>query len=323
MRPFFQKLLAGSMSLTLASLALAKEMRAADTHPIDYPTVQAVLHMGKLIEQRTNGRHTLKMYPSSQLGQEKDTIEQTKLGAVDINRVNMGPFNNIVPETNVPSLPFAFRSKAHMRAVMDGQVGEDILKAFEAHGFVGLAYYDSGARSFYNTKKPILTPDDLKGMKIRVQQSDLFVDTMRALGANATPMPYGEVYTGLKTGVIDGAENNWPSYESSKHFEVAKYYSMNEHSMSPEVLVMSKRTWDGLTPEDQAIFRAAAKESVAVMRKLWDEREMKSEATVRAGGAQINAVDKTPFIEAMRPVYEKYLKDDTLRSLLKRIQDTK
>jgi tripartite ATP-independent transporter DctP family solute receptor len=323
MNPFFRKLLAGSVGVTLTSFALAKEMRAADTHPIDYPTVQAVLHMGKLIEQRTNGRHTLKMYPSSQLGQEKDTIEQTKLGAVDINRVNMGPFNNIVPETNVPSLPFAFRSKAHMRAVMDGPVGEDILKAFEPHGFVGLAFYDSGARSFYNTKKPILTPDDLKGMKIRVQQSDLFVDTMRALGANATPMPYGEVYTGLKTGVIDGAENNWPSYESSKHFEVAKFYSMNEHSMSPEVLVMSKRTWDGLSPEDQAIFRAAAKESVAVMRTLWDEREVKSEATVRAGGAQINAVDKTPFIEAMRPVYEKYLKDEKLRSLLKRIQDTK
>ncbi len=279
--------------------------------------------MGKLIEERSKGRHSLKMFPSSQLGQEKDTIEQTKLGAIDLNRVNMGPFNNIVPETVVPSMPFVFRSVEHMRKVMDGPVGDDILKAFEAHGFIGLAFYDSGARSFYNSKKPIKTVDDLKGMKIRVQQSDLFVDTMRALGANATPMPFGEVYTSLKTGVIDGAENNWPSYESTKHFEVAKFYSVNEHSMSPEVLVMSKRSWDALNAEDQAIIRTAAKDSVKVMRDLWDAREKSAREKVIAGGAQINTVDKVPFIDAMRPVYEKYLKDEKLRALLKRIQDTK
>jgi tripartite ATP-independent transporter DctP family solute receptor len=317
------QLVACAVSSALALSASAKEFRSADTHPIDYPTVQAVVHMGKLIEERSKGRHTLKLFPSSQLGQEKDTIEQTKLGAIDLNRVNMGPFNNIVPETVVPSMPFVFRSVEHMRKVVDGPIGDDILKSFEAHGFVGLAFYDSGARSFYNTKKPIKTVDDLKGMKIRVQQSDLFVDTMKALGANATPMPFGEVYTSLKTGVIDGAENNWPSYESTKHFEVAKFYSVNEHSMSPEVLVMSKRSWDALSAEDQAIFRAAAKDSVKVMRDLWDAREKSAREKVIAGGAQINTVDKVPFIDAMRPVYEKYLKDDKLRALLKRIQDTK
>jgi tripartite ATP-independent transporter DctP family solute receptor len=317
------QLVACAVSSALSLTASAKEFRSADTHPIDYPTVQAVVHMGKLIEERSKGRHTLKLFPSSQLGQEKDTIEQTKLGAIDLNRVNMGPFNNIVPETVVPSMPFVFRSVEHMRKVVDGPIGDDILKSFEAHGFVGLAFYDSGARSFYNTKKPIKTVDDLKGMKIRVQQSDLFVDTMKALGANATPMPFGEVYTSLKTGVIDGAENNWPSYESTKHFEVAKFYSVNEHSMSPEVLVMSKRSWDALSAEDQAIFRAAAKDSVKVMRDLWDAREKSAREKVIAGGAQINTVDKVPFIDAMRPVYEKYLKDDKLRALLKRIQDTK
>jgi tripartite ATP-independent transporter DctP family solute receptor len=316
-------IVAAIASAIAMSSTTAKEFRSADTHPLDYPTVQAVLHMGKLIEERSKGRHSLKMFPSSQLGQEKDTIEQTKLGAIDLNRVNMGPFNNIVPETVVPSMPFVFRSVEHMRKVMDGPVGDDILKAFEAHGFIGLAFYDSGARSFYNSKKPIKTVDDLKGMKIRVQQSDLFVDTMRALGANATPMPFGEVYTSLKTGVIDGAENNWPSYESTKHFEVAKFYSMNEHSMSPEVLVMSKRSWDALNAEDQAIIRGAAKDSVKVMRDLWDAREKSAREKVIAGGAQINAVDKVPFIDAMRPVYEKYLKDEKLRGLLKRIQDTK
>ncbi len=152
----------------------------------------------------------------------------------------MGPFNNLIPETFVPALPFIFRSVDHMRKTMDGPIGDQILKAFEPHGLVGLAFYDSGARSFYNSKRPINTPADMKGMKIRVQQSDLFVDLVNALGANATPMPSGEVYSALQTGVVDGAENNWPSYESFRHFEVAKFYSLTEHSMSPEVLVMSK-----------------------------------------------------------------------------------
>jgi tripartite ATP-independent transporter DctP family solute receptor len=316
-------LLTLAITAFLGSAASAKEFRAADTHPMDYPTVQGVLYMAKLIEQRSNGRHTIKMYPSSQLGQEKDTIEQTKFGALDLNRVNMGPFNNIVPETNVPGLPFVFRSVDHMRKVMDGPIGDEILQAFEAHGFVGLAYYDSGARSFYNTKKAINSPADMKGMKIRVQQSDLFVDLVKALGANPTPMPYGEVYTSLKTGVIDGAENNWPSYESSKHYEVAKFYTLNQHSMSPEVLVMSKKVFDALSPEDQKLFKQAAKDSVGEMRKLWDAREQKAEALVKAAGSQVNSVDKAPFIDAMRPVYEKYLKDPKLLALLKRIQDTK
>jgi tripartite ATP-independent transporter DctP family solute receptor len=305
-----------------AALAQAATYRAADTHPQDYPTVQAVLHMGKLLEERTGGRIKLQMFHSRQLGEEKDTIEQTKLGAIAFNRVNMAPFNNIVPESSVPALPFVFRSTKHMRTVMDGKIGDDILAAFDPHGFVGLCYYDSGARSFYNRLRPINSPADMKGMKIRVQQSDLFVGLVQALGANATPMPFGEVYTALKTGVIDGAENNWPSYESTRHFEVAKHYSVNEHSLSPEVLVVSKAVWAKMSKADQDAVRAAAKESVPVMRKLWDEREKKSEAAVRAAGSQIVAtVDKKPFQEAMKPVYDKFVTGDKLKSLVKRIQD--
>ena len=164
-----------------------------------------------------------------------------------MNRVNMAPLNNLIPETNVPGLPFVFRSVEHMRKVMDGPIGDEILAAFTPHGMVGLAYYDSGARSFYNSKRPVTKVEDLKGLKIRVQQSDMFIALVNALGANATPMPFGEVYSALQTGVIDGAENNWPSYESTRHFEVAKHYSETEHSMTPEVLVMSKRSWDRLT----------------------------------------------------------------------------
>ncbi len=304
-----------------ASAAGAKEFRSSDVHPADYPTVQAVAHMGKLLAERTNNKHSVKVFGQSVLGSEKDTIEQAKIGALDMVRVNISPFNNIVPETIVPALPFVFKSKAHMRKVLDGAVGEEILKSLEPQGFIGLAFYDSGSRSFYTTKKAIKTVDDMKGMKIRVQQSDMWVAMMQALGANATPLPYAEVYTALKTGVVDGAENNWPSYESSRHYEVAQMYSVTEHSMAPELLVFSKRVWDGLPVQEQAIIRQAAKDSVPVMRKLWDDREAAAEKTVTGGGAKIlSDVDKKAFATAMQPVYAKFAGDAKLQSLVKRIQ---
>jgi tripartite ATP-independent transporter DctP family solute receptor len=295
-------------------------LRSADIHPDGYPTVEAVKHFGALLEQKTNGRYKVQVFHSAQLGQEKDTIEQTRFGVIDLNRINMGPFNNLIPETFVPALPFIFRSVEHMRKTMDGPIGDQILKAFEPHGLVALAFYDSGARSFYNSKRPINTPADMKGMKIRVIQSDLFLDLVNALGANATPMPPGEVYSALQTGVVDGAENNWPSYESFRHFEVAKFYSLSEHSMSPEVLVMSKKSFDKLSPADQKAVRDSAKESVAKMRELWEAREKVAEQKIRSSGNQINTVDKQPFIDAMKPVYEKYVKDAKLKELVARIQ---
>ncbi|ARN23294.1 C4-dicarboxylate ABC transporter [Piscinibacter gummiphilus] len=307
----------------VGSVAMATEFRSSDIHPEDYPTVLAVRHMGELVSQRTNGRHSIKVYAKSALGIEKDTIEQTKLGALAMTRVNSSAMNNVCQETTVVTMPFLFNSKEHMRKVLDGAVGDDILKACAAQGFIGLAWYDSGARSIYTVKKPIKTLADAKGLKVRVQQSDLWVSLLEAMGANATPMPFGEVYTALKTGLIDAAENNYPSYESSRHFEVAKYFSKTEHSMAPEILLFSKKTWDTLSPEDQKIIREAAKESVVYMRKLWDEREEKSLATVKAAGAQIVEVDKASFQAAMKPVYDKYLQDPKLKALVARVQATK
>jgi len=307
----------------VGSVAMATEFRSSDIHPEDYPTVLAVRHMGELVAKRTNGRHSIKVYAKSALGIEKDTIEQTKLGALAMTRVNSSAMNNVCQETTVVTMPFLFNSKEHMRHVLDGAVGDEILKACASQGFIGLAWYDSGARSIYTVKKPIKTLADAKGLKVRVQQSDLWVSLLEAMGANATPMPFGEVYTALKTGLIDAAENNYPSYESSRHFEVAKYFSKTEHSMAPEILLFSKKTWDTLTPEDQKIFREAAKESVVYMRKLWDEREEKSLATVKAAGAQIVEVDKASFQAAMKPVYDKYLQDPKLKALVARVQATK
>jgi tripartite ATP-independent transporter DctP family solute receptor len=308
-------------ALSLAALpASAQTLRSADIHPDGYPTVVAVQYLGELMEQRTGGRIKIQVFNNAQLGAEKDTIEQTRFGVIDMNRVNTAPFNNLVPETQVLGLPFLFRSVDHMHKVVDGPIGDEILKAFEPHGLVGLAFYDSGARSFYTTKKAIHSIEDMKGLKLRVQQSDLWIAMMQAFGANPTPMAFGEVYSSLETGVVDGAENNWPSYESSRHFEVAKHYTLTEHSLTPEVLVISKIAWDKLSPDDQATLRQAAKESVAKMRELWTAREKESEAKVRAGGGEIITVDKAPFAAAMGPVYDKFVTTDAMKSLVERIR---
>ena len=312
-------LVAAAATSLFAMAAHATEFRSSDIHPDDYPTVQAVRHMGEELSKATNGKHSIRVFSKSALGNEKDTIEQTKLGAIAMTRVNVAPMNNICASTMVPTMPFLFRSTEHMRKVLDGAIGEEILRDCEAQGFIGLAFYDSGARSIYTVKKPIKTLADTKGLKVRVQQSDLWVSLLEAMGANATPMPFGEVYTALKTGLVDAAENNYPSYESSRHFEVAKYYNKTEHSMAPEILLFSKKVWDTLPADEQRQIRAAAKESVTYMRKLWDERETKSLAIVKAGGAEIVEIDKAAFQAAMKPVYDKFLKDPKLQDMVKRI----
>ncbi len=312
--------LAFGACIALAMPATARELRSADTHVDGYPTVEAVKYMGELLSQKTNGGLTIQVFHSAQLGEEKDTIEQTQFGALDMNRINMAPLNQIAPETIALGMPFLFRDVDHLHKVLDGPIGEEILAAMEPHGLIGLAYYDSGVRSFYNSKHPITSLDDMKGLKLRVIQSDVFIAMVEALGANPTPMPFGEVYSAIQTGVVDGAENNWPSYWSTRHFEVAKYYSLTEHSMTPEMLVMSKMTWDTLTPEEQTAVREAAKESVGKMRELWQASELQAHKAVVDGGAQVNEVDKQPFIDAMAPVYKRFAADPKVNDLIERIK---
>ena len=255
------------------------------------------------------------------MGEEKDTLEITIFGGIDLNRINMSPLNSIVPETTVLGLPFLFRSTAHMRAVLDGTIGEEILASFEPYGLIGLAYYDSGARSFYNNKRPIQSPADLAGLKIRVQNSALSVAMVEALGANATPMGFGQVYESLLLGTIDGSENNWPSYESTGHFEAAAYYTLTRHTMMPEVLVMSKHRWQKLSARQQQMIRRAAKASVPYMRQQWDKRVTLSQVKVLAAGVHvIDTPDISLFVDAMQPVYEEFVTSEKMRDLVKRIQ---
>ncbi|TDT93793.1 MULTISPECIES: TRAP transporter substrate-binding protein [Azorhizobium] len=322
-----------ALALTAASAAFAVApftrasaqsvtLRSADIHPDGYPTVESVKFFGQYLQDKTNGRVKVQVFSSGQLGQEKDTIEQTRFGVIDLNRVNTAPFNNLIPETAVLGLPFLFRSVQHMYSVVDGPIGAEIGKAFEPHGLIVLGFFDSGARSMYNSKRPINTLADMKGMKIRVQQSDLFIALINALGANATPMPFGELYSALQTGLVDGAENNFPSYESVKHYEVAKYFSLTEHSMAPEVFCMSKRSWDKLSADDQKLFREAGKAATLKMRELWAKRDAEAKEKVIKGGALINEVDKQPFIDAMKPVYDKFVTSEKMKDLVARIKAT-
>ncbi|QKK17709.1 TRAP transporter substrate-binding protein [Rhizobium indicum] len=319
----FVKLAAGLMvaaSFMSGAASAQTVLKSSDTHPDGYPTVEGVKYFGELLKERTQGRYSLEVYHSAQLGEEKDTIEQVRSGVIELNRVSMAPFNGTVKESIVPALPYIFRSEEHMHKVMDGAIGDQIKKAFEPAGLVVLAFYDAGARSFYNKTKPISSVADMKGLKFRVIQSDIFVDMVAALGANATPMPYGEVYSGIETGVIDGAENNFPSYDTAKHAEVAKNYSLDEHTILPEVFVMNKAAFDKLTPEDQAVFKQAAKDSVAKQRELWSAKVTESRANVEKLGAQISTPDKQGFIDAMAPVYEKHVKDDVLKKMVEDVK---
>jgi len=289
---------------------------AADTHPDEYPTVQALHAIDRLLDERTNGEMRIRIYAGGQMGAEKDTLEITVFGGLDLNRVNLAPLNSIVPETIVLALPFIFRSIPHLRKTLDGITGRKILDAMSVQGLRGLCYYDSGARSFYNTKHPIHTPADMHGLKLRVQNSDIYVAMVQALGANPTPIPYGEVYQALVQGVVDGAENNWPSFESARHFEVAQNYSLTRHVMAPEVLVASQRSWDRMTPEEQEYLQAAAYDSVPIMRETWDARVDASRARIIASGVQVvEDIDREAFAALMLPVWDQFLTTPTLRAL--------
>ena len=294
-------------------------LTSVDTHPDGYPTVEGVRRFGDLLRERTDGRLDLRIYAGGQLGNERDTLEITTFGGIDFNRVNLAPLNSIEPLTVVAALPFIFETTEHMRSVVDGEIGDEILASLERHGLIGLCFYDSGARSFYNTRGPIETPADMAGLKLRVPGSDLYIDMVRSLGADAVPMPLDEVYQSLAQGVIDGAENNWPSFESGRHFEVARYYSLTRHLLAPEVFVMSKATWDDMSADDRTLVKQSARDSVPYMRELWDAQVEKSMQIIMSSGVEVNEVDPAPFAEAMTGMWEANLTTPEQRALVERI----
>jgi tripartite ATP-independent transporter DctP family solute receptor len=318
----------GTFGAKLPTAALAQQklvLKAADVHPLGYPTVEAVVRMGKRLETATGGRLSVQMYPSMQLGGEKEMIEQAQVGAIAIARVSVGPMGPIVPEMNVFNLPFMFRDDAHLEKVIDGPIGDELLKKLSDHptaGLIGLCWMNAGTRNVYNAKKPVQAIDDLKGLKIRMMGNPVFVDTMNALGGNGVAMGYDQLMSALQTGVVDGAENNYPSYDTGQHYRLAKYYSLTGHLMIPEIVVFSKRTWSSLSKADQDLIMASGKEMQQEQRKLWYEMEAKSIKHMQEAGAEINKVeDKKAFVDAVKPVWDKYGAQHA--ALIQRIQDVK
>jgi tripartite ATP-independent transporter DctP family solute receptor len=282
-------------------------LKLAENQPEDYPTTIGDKEFARIVNEKTSGRIKIDVYAGGQLGDEKSVIEAVQMGGIDFARVNAQPLSDFDKKLRVLSLPYIFDSEEHKWKVLDGPIGEQLLDSLKDSNMIGLAYYDSGARFFYNRKREIKTPADLKGLKIRVQQSELMVGLVEALGASATPMAYNEVYNGLQTGVIDGAENNWPSYYSTSHYEVAKYATLDNHTMTPEVVIVSKALWDKLSDEDKKIIKEAAKASEEVQKKAWKEYEKKSIEAVKAKGNIITEVtDLKPWQDAVKPVYDKF-----------------
>ena len=319
-----------ALTLGLASgTALAQQklvMKASDVHPTGYPTVVAVENIGKKLAAATSGRLSVAMYPSMQLGGEKEAIEQAQVGAIAFARVSVGALGPVVDDLNVFNLPYVFRNTEHMQHVIDGPIGQELLDKVtnSGKGLVGLAWMDAGARNFYNTKHPIKTMADLKGMKVRVMGNPMFVDMANAMGGNGVAMGYDQVFSALQTGVVDGAENNPPSFVFDNHYQVAKFYTVDEHLIVPEMVVFSKKIWDTLSKDDQALLVKYGKEAQQEERKLWDVYEKQAMDKAKAAGIQIidvSAADKKAFQAAVKPVWDKY--GPKYAATVKSIQETK
>ncbi|MEZ0220558.1 TRAP transporter substrate-binding protein [Tardiphaga sp. 866_E4_N2_1] len=285
-------------------------LKASDVHPLGYPTVESVVRMGKKLDAATSGRLTIQMFPSMQLGGEKEAIEQAQVGALQIARISVGAVGPVVDDVNVFNMPFVFRDSKHMEAVLDGEIGTELLNKITANektGLVALGWMNAGSRNIYNSKRPIKTLADLKGLKIRMIGNPLFIDTMNALGGNGVAMGFDQVFSAMQTGVVDGAENNLPSFVAQNHFQVAKYFSMTEHLIIPELLVFSKASWAKLTPDDQALLKKFGREAQLEQRVLWYEAEKTALDKMKEVGTDIvTSIDKQPFRDAVKPVWDKY-----------------
>lgn len=281
----------------------------AENQAEDYPTTLGAYKFAQMVYEKSNGRIEILVHAGGELGDEKTVIEQMQFGGVDFARVSLSPLAESVPKLNVLQMPYLYTGSDHMWRVLEGEIGDDFMNSFGDSRLVPLSWYDAGARNFYTTQKPIEKLEDIRGMNVRVQESGLMMDTMKALGANPIPMAFGDVYSALQTGDIDCAENNWPSYESTKHYEVARYYTIDEHTRVPEMQLISQSTWEKLSPEYQSIIKECALESARYERKIWVERERTSETRIRKEGCtltELSQKEKERFREAASPMYEQY-----------------
>ncbi len=317
------------LSVCLA-LTIAAGCGKKDTHPktilklghsldITHPVHKAMVYMAERASEKSSGRLKVEIYPSEQLGTEKECIEALQLGYLAMNKTSTAPMEGFVPQMRIFGIPYLFRDSEHFWKVLKGPIGKELLLAGQSKGLRGLCYYDAGARSFY-TKKELHSPADLEGLKVRVMNSIMSMKMVRAMGGSPTPIPWGELYTSLDQGVVDAAENNPPSYYTSRHFEVCRYYTLDEHARLPDILVISTRVWNHLSPEFQQILQEAVDESVEYQRKIWAQAEESDLKTVAEAGVQITHPDKEPFRTAVKSVWDEFENTD-IGELIKRIQE--
>ena len=306
-----------------AASAEARDFRSSDVEAPDHPAVKAVAYMGELMRQRSDGRLQIGTLGAADRDSEIFTVAQVRTGTQDMARLNVSALHGSVPATVIPTLPFLFASPAHGRRVLDGPIGEEMLASLAAYDLVGLCFYDAGARSIYTAAKPVRSPADMKGLRIRVQTSPVMAEVMQTLGATPVPVPYAQVRARLASGTIDAAENNVVSYHGSRHHEVARVYSLTEHVASPAVVIFSRRVWDQLPPGDREIIRQAARDSVPYFRKLLDEQEAAARAALAADGVQlVTDVDRAAFVRALAPLQSKLVPDQRHRELVEQIRSS-
>ncbi len=275
----------------------------------EHPVAKAMAYMDERVEEISDGKLKIKMYPNQQLGSERELLELVQIGSVAMTKVSGANLENIVPEIRLFSLPYLFEGEEHLKNVQKSEIGEQLLEEGATYGLKGLAYYDAGFRSFYSVDKPIREPSDLRGMKIRVQESQMAIQTINAFGGSPTPISYGELYTALQGGIVDGAENNPPSFHTARHYEVCQYYSLDEHTAVPDFLIISTNVWTNLTEQEKEWLSQAVEESVARQETLWDEAVEEAMTIVKEAGVEIIRPDKEPFQNAVQPIYEQFEKN--------------
>ena len=298
----------------------AKTIKLAHGLDVNHSVHKAMVKMGEDLEKISEGQMKIDIYPNQQLGTERECLELLQIGSLDMTKVSGAVMENFSPRMRVFGLPFLFRDREHAFTVFDGAIGKELLQDCEKFRLRGLGYYDSGSRSFYTKKNPVNKPEDLKGLKIRVQESKTAIDMVRALGGSPTPISWGEIYTSLQQGVIDGAENNPPSFYLSRHYEVCKYYSLDEHTIVPDVLVAGTHLWDRLSLQEREWFTEVVKNSIAYQRKLWLESEEEALREVQKAGVQILRPNKDLFSEKVNGVYAKYRQDAVIDQMINTIQ---
>ena len=294
-------------------------------HGLDtqHPVHKAMVFMADRLAEESKGELTIQIYPSNQLGSERECVELLQIGSLGMTKVSAAVMSSFVPDFQVLSFPYIFRDKDHFFKVQDSYIGKNLLLQSEKYWLRGLGFYDAGSRSFYTSKKAIRTPEDLKGQKIRVMQSPIAIQMVKAMGGSPTPMASGEIYTAIQQGVVDGAENNPPSYYFSRHYEVAKYYTLDEHASIPDVLLISTHVWNKLSEKEQKWLQKAVDESVVYQRKLWAESEKQCLEDAKANGVEIIYPDKAPFVKSVQPLYEELTKDENIKKLVDQIKNTK